>query len=200
MVRYKKGHRHETHAAIVEAASKLLRDNGFSETSVGAVMSAVGLTNGGFYAHFPNRTAMIEAAVEAAFVQSPRNFEILARMAADRGDVGFIAEKYLSDDRVAEIDTGCPGAALLSEVHRQPKEVQQAFHDGVEATALEIAKAPGLQQPDATAAWAALAMLMGALSLMRAIPDKRVRDVIRVQVVEALRALAGATRAGSAQP
>ncbi len=198
MVRYKKGHRDETHTAIVEAASKLLRDNGFSETSVGAVMSAVGLTNGGFYAHFPNKTSMIEEAVEAAFVQSPRNFAVLARMAGDKGDVGFIAEKYLADERVAEVDTGCPGAALLSEVHRQPDEVRQAFHDGAEATAFEIARAPGLQQPGEAAAWAALAMLMGALSLMRATPDKKIRRVIRAQVVDALRALAGATRAGPA--
>jgi TetR/AcrR family transcriptional regulator, transcriptional repressor for nem operon len=127
MVRYKKGHHDATHTAIVEAASKLLRDHGFSETSVGAVMSAVGLTHGGFYAHFPNKTAMIEAAVEAAFVESPKNFAALARMSAAKGDVGFMAEKYLSDDRVASIATGCPAAALVSELHRQPKDIQQAF-------------------------------------------------------------------------
>jgi TetR/AcrR family transcriptional regulator, transcriptional repressor for nem operon len=200
MVRYKKGHRDETHTAIVEAASKLLRDHGFSETSVGAVMSAVGLTHGGFYAHFPNKTAMIEAAVEAAFIESPKNFAVLARISAAKGDVGFMAEKYLADERVASIATGCPGAALMSEIHRQPDEIKQAFQDGAEATAIEIAKAPGLQPADNEAAWAALAMLMGALSLMRAVPDKKVRGIIRAQVIEALRTLARAAEGQSAAP
>jgi TetR/AcrR family transcriptional regulator, transcriptional repressor for nem operon len=199
MVRYKKGHRDETHTAIVEAASKLLRDHGFSETSVGAVMSAVGLTHGGFYAHFANKTAMIEAAIEAAFVESPKNFAALARLSTAKQDVGFMAEKYLADERVASIATGCPAAALVSELHRQPDEIKRAFQVGAEATAREIAKAPGLQPPENEAAWAALAMLMGALSLMRAVPDKKVRTIIRAQVIDALRALASAANTKSSE-
>ena len=81
MARYKNDHHGKTHGAIVDAASKLLREHGFTDTSVANVMKAVGLTHGGFYAHFPDKTAMLVAAVERAFVQSPKNFDVLTRMA-----------------------------------------------------------------------------------------------------------------------
>jgi TetR/AcrR family transcriptional regulator, transcriptional repressor for nem operon len=204
MVRYKTGHRDKTHAAIVAAASALLRDKGFSETSVATVMKAVGLTHGGFYAHFPDKTAMITAAVDEAFEESPKNFAALSKMANAKGDAGFIAEKYLADERVARIATGCPAAALVSELHRQPEAVQQAFQTGARATARELAKADGLvtDEPDGSdrEAWAALAMLMGALSLMRAVPDPTIRETIRTQVIDALRKLALATDAPGPSP
>jgi TetR/AcrR family transcriptional regulator, transcriptional repressor for nem operon len=195
VVRYKSGHRDTTHAAIVAAASTLLRDNGFTDTSVALVMKAVGLTHGGFYAHFPDKTAMIIAAVDEAFVESPKNFATLARIANAKHDAGFIADKYLDDERVQKIATGCPAAALVSELPRQPEPVQRAFQAGATATARELAKADGLGSDANPEAWAALAMLMGALSLMRAVPDQQTRQSIRSQVTAALRHLAAAASA-----
>jgi TetR/AcrR family transcriptional regulator, transcriptional repressor for nem operon len=216
LVRYKSGHHDATHTAIVTAASKLLREQGFTATSVATVMGAVGLTPGGFYAHFASKTALLEAAVAEAFVESPQNFSVLARIATEKGDAGFVAEKYLADARVASIATGCPAAALVSELHRQPASVQAAFQAGARATALELAKAPGLQPRSdlgpnlATsaevaavadpAAWAALALLMGALGLMRATPDPAVREAIRQQTVAALRTLSEAAPSRVAKP
>jgi AcrR family transcriptional regulator len=48
MVRYQKDHHSRTQTAIIDAASQLLRDRGFTDTSVGNVMKAVGLTQGSF--------------------------------------------------------------------------------------------------------------------------------------------------------
>jgi TetR/AcrR family transcriptional regulator, transcriptional repressor for nem operon len=189
MARYTDDHRAKTHEAILEAASKLLRDHGFTDTSVGNVMKAVGLTHGGFYAHFPDKTALLMAAVERAFVQSPKNFEALSRHANGKGDTGFVAEKYLSDHQVDDVAGGCPAAALVSELHRQAAPVQDAFHAGARATAIELAKAPGLGRENGEPAWAELALLMGALSMMRAMPDPTVRATIRDQTIEALRRL-----------
>jgi TetR/AcrR family transcriptional regulator, transcriptional repressor for nem operon len=189
MARYKDDHRDKTHAVIVEAASKLLREHGFTDTSVADVMKAAGLTHGGFYAHFPDKTAMLVAAVEKAFVQSPRNFEILAQHANRKSDAGFIAEMYLSDSQVADIANGCPAAALVSELHRQAPPVQTAFQAGADVTARELSKAHGLAPTNGEPAWAALALLMGALTLMRALPDPTVRAAIRSQAIDALRRL-----------
>jgi TetR/AcrR family transcriptional regulator, transcriptional repressor for nem operon len=189
MVRYDQGHRERTRQAIVEAASRLMRDRGFTEASVANVMKAVGLTHGGFYAHFPDKTAMLAAAMEKAFVESPKNFAAMARIADATGDVGVIARHYLADNRVGDVASGCPAAALVSEVHRQDAAVQSAFRKGTEETLLSLAKAPGLSTPEGQHAWAALAMLVGGLSMMRAMPDAGLNDTIRDQIIDALRKL-----------
>jgi TetR/AcrR family transcriptional regulator, transcriptional repressor for nem operon len=190
MVRYEQGHRERTQQAIVEAASLLMRDRGFTEASVANVMKAVGLTHGGFYAHFPDKTAMLTAAVEKAFVESPKNFTALSTMARSTGDVGVIAQHYLADRRVEDVASGCPAAALVSEVHRQDIVIQSAFRAGTEETIRALGTAPGLSDDGDDQRWATLAMLVGGLSLMRAMPDAGLNDMIRDQIIAALRKLA----------
>jgi TetR/AcrR family transcriptional regulator, transcriptional repressor for nem operon len=190
MVRYQQDHRGKTHEAIVVAASTMLRERGFTDTSVANVMKAVGLTHGGFYAHFADKTAMLAAATTQAFVESPKNFSALAEMARTSGDLGLVAQHYLAKGRVAELGSGCPAAALMSEMHRQDDSVREAFQDGATATKNALGAAPGLDDPGNDRSWAVLAMLFGGLSLMRAIPDTAVSDVIRAQIIHALRDLA----------
>jgi TetR/AcrR family transcriptional regulator, transcriptional repressor for nem operon len=185
MVRYGKSHHSQTHKTIVDAASKLLRENGFVETSVGTVMKAAGLTHGGFYAHFEDKTEMLAAATQEAFVQSPKNFEGLAKLAEKTGDVGVIAKYYLAEGRVQDVATGCPAAALISEMPRQEEAVQRAFQLGTEETLLALAEAPGLSKDKN--AWAALSMLIGGLTVMRAFPHAETNEAIREQIMAALR-------------
>jgi TetR/AcrR family transcriptional regulator, transcriptional repressor for nem operon len=188
MVRYGKTHSAETFKSIVDAASHLLREKGFADTSVPNVMKAVGLTHGGFYAHFEDKTEMLAAAMSEAFVQSPKNFEALAGLAKKTGDAGVIAEHYLSNSRVEDVATGCPAAALVSELPRQNLDVQRAFQQGTAETLLALAQTPGLNENDN--AWAALSMLVGGLTLMRTSPSESARDQIRNQIIQALRVLA----------
>lgn len=190
MVRYKEGHGARTREEIVAAASHLMRERGFDAATIGAVMKEAGLTHGGFYAHFPDKTALQAAATEAAFVQSPRNFAFLAEKARNTGDAGIIAKGYLADGRVADLAGGCPAAALMSETPRQDAAIRMAFQEGAEATVRALAQAPGLSSEDGDAAWAALAMLIGGLGLMRAVPNRALAARIREQIVVALRRLA----------
>jgi TetR/AcrR family transcriptional regulator, transcriptional repressor for nem operon len=186
MVRYQKTHYDQSHKAIVDAASTLLREKGFTETSVGTVMKSVGLTHGGFYAHFEDKTVMLAAAMQEAFVQSPKNFKFLADMAKAKNDAGLIAKHYLADGLVRDVASGCPAAALVSEVPRQELAVQDAFQTGTIATMEALAEAPGIAEES----WAALSMLVGGLTLMRAIPDEKINTTIRNQIIKALRKLA----------
>lgn len=192
MVRYREGHAGRTKREIVDAASRLMRDRGYAEASVGAVMKAVGLTHGGFYAHFPDKTALLATAVEEAFIDSPRNFAFLADLARQSGDIGLVARHYLGDQRVANVDTGCPAAALLSETPRQDHAVRAAFQSGVEATMRAFSAAPGMSAEEGGAPYAALSMLVGGLALMRAVPDPALATVIRDQIIAGIRQLAAA--------
>lgn len=190
-MRYKNDHSAKTRETIIAAAGTLLREKGFAETSVGTVMKAVGLTHGGFYAHFADKTAMLSAAVDEAFVQSPKNFAKLAEMATVQNDVGFIAKHYLSDARVADRATGCPAAALASEIPRQELPVLERFSAGTAETVAALSKAPGLSNEDQPFAWAAMSMLIGGLELMRTTTSPAQQSQIRDQIIAALRQLSG---------
>lgn len=100
--------------------------------------------------------------------------------------MGIIAEHYLSDSKVQDVATGCPAAALVSELPRQEKAVQDAFQKGTIATHEALATAQGLSHDS----WAALAMLVGGLNLMRAMPDAKTNNLIRNQIIGSLRKLA----------
>src|SRR5215470_16243318 len=51
------------HERIVKEASRLFRERGFENVTVGEVMKAAGLTHGAFYAHFASKQELQEAAV-----------------------------------------------------------------------------------------------------------------------------------------
>lgn len=177
MVRYKPGHAAGTHQRIVEQASAMMRERGLAGASVAEVMRAAGLTVGGFYAQFANKEAMLAEAMEHAFQPSLARFRYLVDRA---GAPGFVAEKYLSDERVADVAGGCVAAALAGELHRAAPAVRDAFAEGAAACA-ETLGGPG---------WARLALLVGAMALLRAMPEGLAREALRDEAIEGYARLA----------
>ncbi|HYG93772.1 MAG TPA: helix-turn-helix domain-containing protein, partial [Nocardioides sp.] len=53
-----------TRQRILDAARRLVIDNGFGRTSVDAVLAASGASKGAFFHHFPTKQALAEALVE----------------------------------------------------------------------------------------------------------------------------------------
>ena len=52
-------HRHGDVDDEVVAASQAFREEGIADVSIPALMGRLGLTHGGFYAHFPNKDALV---------------------------------------------------------------------------------------------------------------------------------------------
>jgi TetR/AcrR family transcriptional repressor of nem operon len=178
-----------THAALVAAASELVRDHGFDGLTVGAVMKAAGLTHGGFYAHFPDRAALVQAAVVHALGPTIARFAEFAQDAERAGDPAAVARTYLSEGHVARRAQGCAVAALVGEAARQPLPVRTAFAEGAATAAGLLAQA--VPPDDGSArAWGVFAMMSGALALMRTVPDPALRAEIRARVEADLRRLA----------
>jgi TetR/AcrR family transcriptional regulator, transcriptional repressor for nem operon len=192
MARYKDDHFDATHEAILAAASELVREHGFDGASVGTVMKAVGLTHGGFYAHFADKTAMLTAAMTRALVPTIARFEEFVADAGASGDPAQVARTYLSDGHVARVSKGCAVAALVSEVARQPQPVRDAFSVGAEASSQILGQI--FPPKIGIKAWGVFALMSGALALMRAIPDTAQRAEIRDTVMADLRSLAAVSQ------
>jgi TetR/AcrR family transcriptional repressor of nem operon len=116
-----------SHDRILDVAARAVRRDGYAGVGVADVMKEAGLTHGGFYAHFESREAMLAKALQHAGEVSGKS--LLQRMAARcaRGDSPFraLVELYLSEKHLGSPETGCPVAALGSEMPRQSAELRE---------------------------------------------------------------------------
>lgn len=115
----------ENRDAILKAASGEIRSRGFENVSVAGVAKAAGLTHGALYSHFKSRDALQAEATRRAFNDTVEAFAGL--------DLAELAQRYLSHEHRDHAEFGCPNAALVSEVWRQPKEIQEAFREGIQS-------------------------------------------------------------------
>ncbi len=156
------------HERIVKEASRLFRERGFENVTVGEVMKAAGLTHGAFYAHFGSKQELQEAAV--AYGQ-----ELSARRAGSHGTTKngrrAYADRYLSPRHRDNPGDGCTMAALGQEVARSTPELKAAFERGLE----EILAAGGGGRKEAIFQTAAL---LGGVVLARAVQDPQLSDEI----------------------
>ena len=69
-MRYSQTHKAETHAKLVKLAGRFLREKGPEKLAVDELMHGVGLTHGGFYAHFKSKDALLAEALEGIFEEA----------------------------------------------------------------------------------------------------------------------------------
>jgi len=155
------------HERIVKEASRLFRERGFENVTVGEVMKAAGLTHGAFYAHFASKQELQAAAV--AYGQKV-SLERVQRNQA-MGNKGSYADRYLSPRHRDNPGDGCTMAALGQEVARSAPELKAAFERGLE----EILSAEAGDRREAIFRTAAL---LGGVVLARAVQDTRLSDEI----------------------
>ncbi len=118
----------DTHARIVEVAARAVRRQGYAGVGVADVMKEAGLTHGGFYAHFDSRDALLVEAIERAGRESGDALTRAVERRMARGASAFraLVDSYLSDDHLADIESGCPVAALGCDIPRQAPAVREA--------------------------------------------------------------------------
>jgi AcrR family transcriptional regulator len=105
---------------IVRVASEELRRSGLAGIVIPALMKRAGLTHGAFYAHFPNRDALVAEAIRAAAGASAKG------PLAEELPLEDSLEHYLSGGHLAHPERGCVIAALGGEGARQPEPVRSA--------------------------------------------------------------------------
>jgi TetR/AcrR family transcriptional regulator, transcriptional repressor for nem operon len=156
------------HERIVKEASRLFRERGFENVSVGEVMKAAGLTHGAFYAHFGSKQELEEAAI--AYGQALSAGRARSHGATQKGRKTY-ADRYLSSRHRDNPGDGCTMAALGQEVARSTPEVKAAFEKGLE----EILSAGGGDRKEAIFQTAAV---LGGVVLARAVKSEQFSDEI----------------------
>ncbi|MGB6285490.1 MAG: TetR/AcrR family transcriptional regulator, partial [Xanthobacteraceae bacterium] len=137
------------------------------------------LTHGGFYGHFDSKDDLVAQASQRAMARAAMNWTNVTA-GAPKNPYAALLEHYLSPRHRDDPGHGCAFAALGAEAARCGKPVRSAFARGLEPLIEIIAKTvPGRSKSDRRRkAVAAVAELVGALMLARAVDDPALSNEI----------------------
>lgn len=178
-----------THARIVDAAARAVRVKGYGGVGVADIMKDVGLTHGGFYAHFDSRADLLAEAADRAGADGVEGLSRVAASAPPEKALMALIDAYLSREHLESPDSGCPIAAAGTEVARQEPAVRRAATRRTkELVGLIERQMPNWGQPGShEQALAILSCLVGSLVIARASDDEQFSKSVRVASREFLK-------------
>ncbi|MFK3800068.1 MULTISPECIES: TetR/AcrR family transcriptional regulator [unclassified Pseudomonas] len=173
-MRYAEDHKAQTHQRILHEAAARFRRDGIGATGLQPLMKALGLTHGGFYAHFKSKDDLVEKALRCAVDQLTEAQTAAAPVAPSAE--AFI-ENYLSAEHRSAPESGCPLPTMSSELGQrgQPSEITDELIQKMLAT-LE-AGLPADQQ-DSDKCVMIMSSLVGAIVLARGAKDPQLAERI----------------------
>ncbi|MBB5339526.1 TetR/AcrR family transcriptional regulator [Tunturiibacter gelidoferens] len=183
-MRYPAAETAEKHARILEEASRLFRERGFSGVSVSEIMKATGLTHGPFYNHFDSKEELMAESVLLGFENTLDGLNATEGTAKGRAEY---VKRYLSAAHRDAPGTGCTMASLSAEIRHEP-QVRGVFTDRLKALIQAVtAHFPWRSRRSARGdAIRMTASMVGAMILARAVEDERFSDEILSEVRKGL--------------
>lgn len=164
----------DTRKRIVAVASKMFLEQGLGATGIADVMTAAGLTQGGFYRHFDSKEQLVAEANASAL---ERLGEMLQRETEGKpvlDALDTIIRIYLYQLQVEDAVYLCPLANLGSELRHADAQVKAVVNGGYAGFVKLLAtytRQLAVDDPDGLAD-AILATMVGAVTLSRLAVDK----------------------------
>jgi TetR/AcrR family transcriptional regulator, transcriptional repressor for nem operon len=192
-----------SHDRVVGMAAVRFREAGVDGIGVADLMKEAGLTHGGFYRHFASRDALVAEAVERALREGGSAMEAIAlalddarpgarrpSAAARRKRLRTLVDAYLSAAHRDNLGTSCAVTTLAGDVARSTARTRSAYTRQVEVyvdllLGLITGKGGAVGRMKAITA---LATMVGAVSLARAVNDKKLSQEILASAADQLKA------------
>jgi TetR/AcrR family transcriptional regulator, transcriptional repressor for nem operon len=170
VVKVSKAEAQKNHDGIVSAAGVAFRTHGVCAASVADIAMSAGLTHGALYRHFPDKDALVAAAISADF---DRIVALLGQFKDAGKPAGAYVRTYLATDHRDHFVWGCPAAPLASEIQRLKDGVQTAFADGLVRNLNALGGLIGTGGPSKARDQAIfmLSAMAGAMALARAVKN-----------------------------
>ncbi|QEL57083.1 TetR/AcrR family transcriptional regulator [Chromobacterium paludis] len=184
-MRYPDSHKAQTRQRIVAMAALRFRAEGLANVGIANLMADLGLTHGGFYAHFDSKEQLVAAACGEALRQQNQQWRQRLEAAAPGDGLAALASDYLSPAHRDLPDSGCALAALGDELARQGAAVRRQIGEEVRALLATLDQA---RQKDGRSGEALtdLALMMGSLALARLIDEPELSQRLLRQARERL--------------
>ena len=169
-MRYTKEHKVKAKEAILQSASRVLKRDGFNGIGVDGLAASAHVTSGGFYSNFATKEALLEEVISEEL--GAMFTGIADSDPSERGRrLRELTAVYLSDDHCRGVADGCVMPSLSADVSRAGAHVRETYRRRM--TELVAALAPamtGTPQEQQQRAWTAVATIVGAVTVARALP------------------------------
>lgn len=183
-----KADKDESHQRIVRTAAARFREKGVDGIGVADLMADAGLTHGGFYRHFGSREDLVAEAVERALRDG--SDAVAALEALDQPPAAVLAllvDGYLSLAHRDQLASSCAVTTLAGDVARSSERARDAYTAQVNRYLELLTRliAGDKQKARRAKALAALATLVGAVSMARAVNDDKLsRELLKTAADE----------------
>ena len=170
-MRYPADQKEKARAAILQAGANALRQNGFNGIGVDGLAASAGVTSGAFYSNFANKEALLKDVIAANLgrpfidAESGSPAERRARLK------DFLAD-YISAEHRQNPAAGCVMPTLSADVARSNSPIREVYETRMEELVAQMANAmEGTGEQRRQRAWSVVALMVGAISVARAMPD-----------------------------
>lgn len=172
-MRYSEDHKAQTRERIINEAAQRFRSEGVDATGLQTLMKALGLTHGGFYAHFKSKDELVEIALQEAAAQLRPVVE--QQFAKEDPLPGFI-DQYLSTGHRNAPGKGCPLPTISAELGARGHA--SSTTDAIVRSRIDAIEQALPAQHAEDESIALLCTLVGALMLSRSVADPELSDRI----------------------
>ena len=176
-----------SHDRILDIAAARIRRDGIDSLTVAQLMKEAGLTHGGFYRHFDSREHLVAEAAQRALSQGSTWTMASGRLGGRRGFTKLI-DGYLSAWHRDHPESGCGVAGIAADVARSGGSARDAYTHQVQvclAVLADLVDNPDRQVGERDAVLT-LSVLVGAISMARAVDDPDLSQQILANAVAAL--------------
>lgn len=179
-MRYSEDHKAQTHQRIIDEASLRFRRDGVGATGLQPLMKALGLTHGGFYAHFKSKGELVETALRSTAEQYKKS---TAKLFANKNPLQLFITRYLSKEHCADPGTGCPLTTMSAELGQRGEA--STITDEVIGDRLRMIESCLVSDDAADQSVLILSAVVGGLLLARSVSDPQ----LSVRLLETTRRL-----------
>jgi TetR/AcrR family transcriptional repressor of nem operon len=191
---HSKAAKEKSHQRIVKTAAARFRERGVDGIGVAELMKEADLTHGGFYGHFDSREQLVAEAVECALRDGGAAVAAIASTKRPPAAVlGLLVDAYLSLAHRDGLATSCAVTSMANDVARSSARARAAYTKQVGIYLELLAKliAADKRKSRRAKAITALATLVGAVSMARAVNDEKLSRELLKSAADELKAQLG---------
>ncbi|MCU7945183.1 MAG: TetR/AcrR family transcriptional regulator [Candidatus Thiodiazotropha sp. (ex Cardiolucina cf. quadrata)] len=187
-MKYDPAHKLATHIKILESIHRGFRRQGFEGAGIDGLAKDAGVTSGAFYKHFNSKADAFRESVSLGVVEFRAAVEHFQK---EHGDAWLdeFAKFYLGEKRCSELGDSCGLQSLTPEVARSDLTTRSIFQSELLKAAKSFSAGLPLmaEQQGNNRAWATIALLVGGVTLARAVEDPLLADEIADAVHNAVK-------------
>jgi TetR/AcrR family transcriptional repressor of nem operon len=163
----------ENRRTVINVAGHLFRERGFDGIGLNDLMSAAGLTHGGFYKQFKSKDDLIVQACERALADSAETWSGIVENGGD-DPLTELIDHYLSCGHRDHIGEGCAFAALGPDAVRHGATLIRRFEESIKShldildRATQVSSSPTAADDPVVI----FSTMVGALVLSRIVEDE----------------------------